>query len=162
MHQIFVSEVMYMKFCLQPCLPKPVKISGCFKPNLPNTRYIIPCLTFSNVLPLYVTAETGSVECSGFAALTTLFSYSYSVNYLKSQQSAWTLLHLAAVNGHLEACKLHILNIKAVMFISVGKNLILAHESDKSPQNSSSVTPLHLAAKSGPLFILIETKLFCF
>ena len=48
------------------------------------------------------------------------------------------------------------------MFISVGKNLILAHESDKSPQNSSSVTPLHLAAESGHLSILIETKLFGF
>ena len=33
----------------------------------------IPCLTPSNVLPFYVTAETGSVECPGFAALSTLF-----------------------------------------------------------------------------------------
>ena len=32
----------------------------------------IPCLTPSNVLPFYVTAETGSVECPGFAALSTL------------------------------------------------------------------------------------------
>ena len=32
----------------------------------------IPCLTPSNVLPFYVTAETRSVECPGFAALSTL------------------------------------------------------------------------------------------
>ena len=32
----------------------------------------IPCLTPSNVLPFYVTAETGSVQCPGFAVLSTL------------------------------------------------------------------------------------------
>ena len=74
---------------------------------------------------------------------------------MKSQQSASTPFHLAAENGHLEACKLHILNVKAVMFILVGINLILVHKSDKSPQNSSSVTPLHFATESEPLSIVI-------
>ena len=60
----------------------------------------------------------------------------------------------AAENGHLEACKLHILNDKAVMCILVIKNLIVVHKSN-SLQNSSSVTPIHIAAKSGHLFILI-------
>ena len=59
------------------------------------------------------------------------FIYSYSVKCLKSQQSALTQLHLAAENGHLEACELHILNDKAVMFILVSKNLIILHKSNK-------------------------------
>ena len=33
----------------------------------------IGCSTPSNVLPFYVTAETGAAECPGFAALSTLF-----------------------------------------------------------------------------------------
>ena len=50
---------------------------------------------------------------------------------MKSQQSAFTQLHLAAENGHLEACKLHILNAKAVIFIFVSKKLIIVHKSNK-------------------------------
>ena len=34
----------------------------------------IPFSTPSNVLPFYVTAETGSAECPGFAALSTLLT----------------------------------------------------------------------------------------
>ena len=37
---------------------------------------VIPCFTSSNVLPFYVTAETGSLECPGFAALGTLLKIS--------------------------------------------------------------------------------------
>ena len=54
---------------------------------------------------------------------------------MQSQQSALTPLHLAAENGHLEAWKLYILNVKVVVFILVGIILILVHKSDKSPQN---------------------------
>ena len=35
MHQIFDSKVRSMKFCLHLCLAKPVKIAGCFQPELP-------------------------------------------------------------------------------------------------------------------------------
>ena len=48
-------------------LPLPPVLYLCKK-----VRSVIPCLTPSNVLPSYVTAETGSVECPGFAALSTL------------------------------------------------------------------------------------------
>lgn len=37
-----------------------------------KTLSLSPCLTPSNVLPFYVTTETGSAECPGFAALSTI------------------------------------------------------------------------------------------
>ena len=40
--------------------------------NGESEKEVIGCSTPSNVLPFFVTAETGSVECSGFAALSTL------------------------------------------------------------------------------------------
>ena len=49
-----------------------------------NGSMLIPCLTPSNVLPFYVTAETGSAECPGFAALSTLLEVkSKGVSYNK-------------------------------------------------------------------------------
>ena len=51
----------------------------------------IPCLTPSKVLPFYVTAETGSVECPGFAALSTLFAIIQNVQSSPiSQTSNWS------------------------------------------------------------------------
>ena len=45
---------------------------------------LIRCLTPSNVLPFYVTAETGSAECPGFAALSTLLEVkSKGISYNK-------------------------------------------------------------------------------
>ena len=38
------------------------------------TKTRIGCSTPSNVLPFYVTAETGAAECPGFAALSTLLN----------------------------------------------------------------------------------------
>ena len=35
---------------------------------------LIPCSTPSNILPFYVTAETGCGECPSFAALSTLLT----------------------------------------------------------------------------------------
>ena len=107
---------------------------------------------------------------------------------MKSQQFALTPLYLAAENGHLEACKLHILNAKAVIFIFVSKKLIIVHKSNKAfkiallstlllkwsfiysfsvkhlKSQQSALTQLHLAAENGHLEackLHILTKQLC-
>ena len=75
-------------------------------------------------------------------------SHSYSVKHLKSQQSATTPLHFAAENWDLEVCKLHIVNVKPVIFLLVDINLIIVHKSKNSLQNSFFVTSFCLDAES--------------
>ena len=76
--------------------------------------------------------NSSSVTPLRFAAGKGHLSISYSVKHMKSKQFALTPLYLAAENGHLEACKLHILNAKAVIFIFVSKKLIIVHKSNKA------------------------------
>ena len=79
-----------------------------------------------------IVQNSSSVTLLRFAAGKGHLSISYSVKHMKSKQFALTPLYLAAENGHLEACKLHILNAKAVIFIFVSKKLIIVHKSNKA------------------------------
>ena len=71
-----------------------------------------------------IVQNSSSVALLRFAAGKGHLSISYSVKHLKSQQSAFTPLHLSAENGYLEAWDVHILNVNAVMFTLVDINLI--------------------------------------
>ena len=79
-----------------------------------------------------IVQNSSSVTLLRFAAGKGPLSISYSVQHMKSKQLNLTPLYLAAENGHLEACKLHILNAKAVIFIFVSKKLIIVHKSNKA------------------------------
>ena len=122
-----------------------------------------------------IVQNSSSVALLRFAAGKGHLSISYSVKHMKSKQFALTPLYLAAENGHLEACKLHILNAKAVIFIFVSKKLIIVHKSNKAfkiallstlllkwsfiysfsvkhlKSQQSALTQLHLAAENGHL-----------
>ena len=79
-----------------------------------------------------IVQNSSSVALLRFAAGKGHLFISYSVKHMKSKQFALTPFYLAAENGHLEACKLHILNAKAVIFIFVSKKLIIVHKSNKA------------------------------